>query len=297
MKRVLFLLLGFNLIAFAQVFADDPEWYEYEFDDLVTVTMPGDVYERDTTVQGRSIFQFEGYNGNSVFVTQRIPVIDRKKKVRKEVAPFDKESLIVFYENVVEGFTEAVGPENFSGKEIGLDGLIGYEFEVNTPSEAHLMAGRIFVLEDSAYIFTYANVVNWDDAEKDYYFNTINVINPGSIDQFRGEKPELSAEEAGRRAGTRIGQILFFVAILVGGAIVIRSVVKNRRHRKRVENTPWHPPAEFRNPPPPTPSPPVTSDAHSPESSTSASPEDSHSSESPSEPSSGPDEPPPLPPR
>ena len=301
MKRLLFALLGFLLTSFAETYSqgislgpeEETVWYEYEFDSQMDVTMPGEeVYIQDTTVEGKVIFQLHAYYDFANFAVQRIHGLDWRKGRRSGKLPYDKETLLDYYSEVTQGIGKAAGDEDLTGSVALMSGLVGYEYEIFGFGGDHYTSGRLLLLEDSLYIFSYTNSVDWDESEKSFFFTSAIIHDPVGVNQYPGEKSSVSL-------GSRIGSILFFLAILVGGVIVVRSLVKNRRHRKRMENTPWRPSEEFFNPPS-TPSANPDGNAWTPPSSPETSPPPppgTHSPESPSETPRGPDEPPPLPPR
>ena len=303
MKRLLFVLLGILLVPFAETYAQDitpgmeeeTEWYDYEFDSHMDVSMPGDeVYEQDTMVEGKKIFQLNGYYDFANFAVQRLHGLDWRQGRRRGELPYDKESLLEYYSKVTKGIGKAAGDDDLSGSEVLMDGLVGYEYDMFGLGGDHYISTRLLLLEDSLYFFSYANPVDWDDSEKSFFFNNANIHNPSGINQYKGPKPS-SAEEMGEF----FGQLIFYVGMAVALFFVVRNQRRNRRHRRKMENTPWRPSPEFFNPPPPPPTTPEAASANqpSPPNSDPSSPTEPHSPESPSDPPRSPDEPPPLPPR
>ena len=246
MKRALFLLMAFYLNTFAPAFADVPKWVRHEFDDRVDVTFPGEeVHFAEWMLKNKGIYQKEFLNDPDEYIAERMAVFKNREEEGCCNLPYDRESLLEYYAEVTRQFGEKAGEKGLEGKEVSMNGLLGYEFTLGAVSGEPYKSSRLLLVDDSLYAFFYANTEDYQVNDKDQFFSGIQVKEPEKIDQFQGTPPGNSFSFK-----KIFGQILF----LLGLSLALYFYFRNRWNRQKAAGGP-PPPSSPRSPGPDQPPP------------------------------------------
>ena len=248
MKRALYILLGYHLLAFTPVFADEVKWVRHEFDDRVDVTFPSEEVEfAEWMLKNKGIYQKELLKDSADYIAERMAVFKDTSIEGCCNLPYDRESLLEYYAEIAKQFGEKEGEEGLEGEEVSMDGLLGYEFTVGASKGKPYKSSRLLLVEDSLYAFFYSSTVDFQVDEKDKFFSGIIVKEPKKIDQFKGTPPGNSFSFK-----KIFGQILF----LLGLSLALYFYFRNRWNRQKaagIPPPPPQPPSYGQDEPPPLP--------------------------------------------
>lgn len=181
-----------------------------KFDDVITVSFPGDVVELDTIVDNVRAYQLFTNSGNETFMMQKISL--------KDVfsggvgAPDDKESLMKSYQKVAQGYVDGIDRSYkiLNSSEIEMEGKTGIKVRLKA-AKIIVAQIRIFYLADDAYIALYHNAVDYNKKNAEEFFNSMKVTAKDASQYTSVGKENQTAYKVGQALG-----YILFVGLLVG---------------------------------------------------------------------------------
>ncbi len=179
-KIALFLFLFISSFSFSQ-----EDWYAYDIDSLVSVNMPGEVYETDTIFMNRKVTLFYSVVDSTVYQVQRVFVEPTLDEVENFLLPKNKKELEELYSALVLGFIEGTDFEFQDRKNFERNGLIGRKTYFSHKDEDHIVyeMNSIYV-NKSIYSFTYYEAKGVKTDDKVRFFDSVQFDSDVELKQF-----------------------------------------------------------------------------------------------------------------
>ena len=219
-KLILALTLIFSLNT---TFSQTEEWLFYDFDSIVSIEMPGEVYEWDTIMNDVNIYQIMSHVDNTLFIVQKVLKQNKNEEELLEELPHDDKSLDKTYKEFIKGLLKNSPYSAKSKHKISLNDLKGYKIELHDHNKKTVSDIRVFLLNKEYYTFTYFNNIDFNDEAKNYFFNSIMLSETEEISQHLG------TDNSGEVAGA-IGRLTAYLIIGIG---IVLAIVRATRKRNR----------------------------------------------------------------
>lgn len=220
MKNILLLLA--IVLSCNSLFGQENEWNTYELDSIISIDMPGDVYEMDTIIKGEKIYQLTSSIENSIFMAQRM--LFEKNGLDKNLSklPYDDESLEKTYDELISGITKAIPSKLKSKEKIEKNNFKGYCLLFVDSEEKPTFEYNLYLLDKYLYSFAYSNPASFNEIEKNEFINSIVINSKYEISQFNGTTP-------GYRLGYVSGKYFIYILGIIG--IIIFVIIRKRRKK------------------------------------------------------------------
>lgn len=215
---ILTLVLSINTLS-----SQNQEWLYYDLDSIISIEMPGEVFELDTIAQGMRMYQIFSHTENSTFIVQKALLEKENENEALSKLPYDLISLKEQYEELIEGIASS-NPYQLESKElIEKETFKGYRLKFRDSLNNPTYEGEFYLLNKHLYSFYYVSVENFNKTEKDLFLNSININTDQEISQYLGKSQ-------GFRNGFLFGKYFFY--ILIAGAVIYFLVrrKKNKNH-------------------------------------------------------------------
>lgn len=204
------------------------EWYQYEFDSLITFSAPGEeIYLMDTIINGKALFSYYIYYQTKTSTVIRALLEPNNTGKISSKLPHDIETLKECYKGIVNGFTKTntffkPSKESFFEKKDYLACSIDL-LDIDT----YKQIGKVefLVLNNSVYTFMNYDEGVYDKEYSNIFFNSIQITPTAETNQFTGE-------DTAYKIGYIIGQLIF-----VGAIILIVVIVVNNNRKKNTNNS------------------------------------------------------------
>lgn len=198
-------------------------WLEYQLDSIITVSLPGEVYELDTIMENIEMYQIFSNLGNSTFVVQKTLFEKENQDEKTSNLPYDSESLNKQYQDVIRGIEGEISYTLVNTRQRKKDGFEGYQLLFEGDNSNINCEVRFYLLNKYLYTFFYLNEIDFDKLEQQRFYNSIQINTDYEISQFLGVS---MLERRTKWITKAILRILFW-----GGIIYLISRVFNRKKK------------------------------------------------------------------
>lgn len=212
-KKVILILTAVALTNL--LISQTQDWFTYDVDSIISISMPNEVFEMDTTLKGVRIYQMSAHTGDATFVVQ-------KGLIQEDATllPHDLESLEEDYIELIDGMAKSM-PFNLTSKKLtSRETFKGYHLESRDSLGNFVFEGEIYLLNKHLYSFFYSSLENFDKSEKDQFLNSLKINSDQNISQYLGKSRIY-------RIGYLIGNNL--LTILIIGAIMYFLIRKRKK--------------------------------------------------------------------
>lgn len=152
------IILGLLLIPFSLI-GQEINWYEFQLENIKIDFPTEEVYQLDTIVKGVRLNQLYTQIGNSTLIIQKLPAESSTKDKDLSSLPYNYESLIEYYEGVIDGAKNSSKAEKAKKEEIKLGELIGYKSIIYNDIEKPIMESRTFLAGNDLIMLSIYNPV------------------------------------------------------------------------------------------------------------------------------------------
>ncbi len=204
----------------------ETSWHQYKLENIEVHFPLEEVYEQDTIIQNKRIRQMFCYYHNSTLLLQKLPAEQNSFLQQNSILPYDYESLLKYYDGFVEGLVKSSQSLRADKREISMDSLIGYETTIYKTNEDRYMEVRAFLVEKNIIAVSIYNPTEESDIIKTNFFNSLNLANLESKNQFTGTSKEY-------RQGQLAGKIFIYVLFASVLFFVIRLLRKTKSKSKQ----------------------------------------------------------------
>ena len=192
------------------------QWYEYELENILVEFPSEDVFQLDTIINGTRVNQIYTEIEGSILMCQKLPAENKSTDDVPSNQPHDYESLIDYYDGVVEGLKNSLKAQNVDTKEIKFGELIGYNAILYNNAENPFFESNIFLVENSVIVISIYNPSSSIEDIKKTFFNSLNLDNLESINQY-------TEKSNAYRVGYIFGQLAVYIIIGIGLFLVLRA--------------------------------------------------------------------------
>ena len=203
------------------LFGQEESWFTFDLDNVQIDFPTEEVYQLDTILKGFELKQLYGYVGNSTFMIQMLPAERDLKDRNFSGLPYDYESLMKYYGNIVEGTNSKVKAEHVIKEEVKLGELIGQRAIYYDAETAPTLESRIFLAGDLLLMMSIYQPVEGANDFNETFFSSLNLDGLASVDQYTGKSQSY-------RQGYLIGQLLGPVLLGIIIFVVVRLLVRKR---------------------------------------------------------------------
>ncbi|MBL4605655.1 MAG: hypothetical protein JKY02_08370 [Flavobacteriaceae bacterium] len=163
------LLIFFYKTSYSQV----EEWNTYDFDSIVAIDMPFEVYEIDSIIDNRRNYQIYSENDSSKFIAQKLYLGKVYSNVESVPLPYDNNSLEKYYSDIIWMFTEGFKYDLNHTKPINKFNLKGYKLTFNDSNGLPVHETSFFIANKNFYSFSYINTNGLNEIERKKFFDSI----------------------------------------------------------------------------------------------------------------------------
>jgi len=178
MKNILLFSLLF--IYSKNIISQDIDWYNYDFDSIVSLDMPFDVYEVDTLLYDKKYYQLISENSNRKFTAQKTVIEDFSFQLPKTIK--DLNELYIEFSWILE---EMTGNKLVKSQATKTDDLYSYKLIFRNENEIDFHELRYVLINKTIYIFHYQNDKGIIESESDFFFNSIRFNKQELLVQYR----------------------------------------------------------------------------------------------------------------
>lgn len=214
------IILGLLLIPFTLI-GQETNWYEFELENIKIDFPTEEVYQLDTIVKGVRLNQLYTQIGNSTLIIQKLPAESSTKDKNLSSLPYNYESLIEYYEGVIDGAKESSKAEKTKKEEIKLGELIGYKSIIYTDIEKPVIESRTFLAGNDLIMLSIYNPEKELNDIKEAFFSSVNLDGLDSLKQYTGKSKAY-------RQGYVFGKLFFYAILGIGIFFLIRTLRKKK---------------------------------------------------------------------
>lgn len=177
-------------------YSQNIEWNTYDFDSIVSVEMPFEVYELDTIEDNQKMYQIYSGNESSNFIAQKVYLGKVYSNVEAVTLPYNDASLEKCYSKIINVFIEGFQylddfKYNFeSSKRIKKSDLKGQKIVFTNKKGLPVLEMDIFIVNKNIYSFTYRDTDGLREIERKKFLDSITFNNQIELKQYY-EKPSL----------------------------------------------------------------------------------------------------------
>ena len=187
-KTIIFLVSIYTISFYSS--GQTKDWNFYDFDSIVSVEMPFDVYEVDTIINYNKVYQIFSNDSIQKFIIQRSFISKTYSNIETLKPPNDKNSLKVFYREIAWTINDLIDYELDRYFPIEKDNLMGYRF-IFKNEDIDIQEIQLFLVNKNLYSFNYFSLNGLKENEIDLFFNSILFNKDISLEQYP-KKPILS---------------------------------------------------------------------------------------------------------
>ncbi len=214
------IILGLILRSFSLI-GQDYNWYEYELENVKVEFPTEEVYQLDTVINGLKINQLYTQIDKSTFIIQKMLAENSISDKNLSSLPHNYQSLIEYYEGVVEGARKRYQAEDVQKEEIKIGDLIGYKCLIFNEIENPLVESRIFLVGDDLIMLSVYNPEKSLIAVNNEFLNSINLENIDSLEQYSGQSRAY-------KFGYLIGQFAIYAILGIGLFFIVKLFRKKK---------------------------------------------------------------------
>lgn len=214
------IILGLILTSFSLI-GQDYNWYEYELENVKVEFPTEEVYQLDTVINGLKINQLYAQIDKSTFIIQKMLAENSISDKNLSSLPHNYQSLIEYYEGVVEGARKRYQAEDVQKEEIKIGDLIGYKCLIFNEIENPLVESRIFLVGEDLIMLSVYNPEKSLIAVNNEFLNSINLENLDSLEQYSGQSRAY-------KFGYLIGQFAIYAILGIGLFFIVKLFRKKK---------------------------------------------------------------------
>ncbi|MFY0629445.1 MAG: hypothetical protein JXR05_03630 [Flavobacteriaceae bacterium] len=175
-------------------YSQNIEWNTYDFDSIVSVEMPFTVYELDTIQDNRKMYQIFSNNESIEFRVQKLYLGKLYSNVETITLPHDDDSLEKLYSEMIWAITKVSQYNLKYSKSINESNLKGYKLVFNDSEGSPIHELNLFVVNKSLYTFSYLNTNDFNEIERNLFFDSIAFNDEKELRQYP-KKPFLTGKK------------------------------------------------------------------------------------------------------
>jgi hypothetical protein len=214
------IILGFILTPLSLI-GQDYNWYEYELENVKIEFPTEEVYQLDTVINGLRLNQLYAQIDNSTFIIQKLLAENGISDKNLSSLPHNYQSLIEYYEGVIEGVKKRNQAENVQNDEIKIGDLIGFKSLIFNEIENPFVESRIFLAGDDLIMLSVYNPDSRLAAVNDEFLNSVNLEDLDSLEQYSGQSSEY-------KFGYLLGKFSIYALMGIGLFFVVKSFRKKK---------------------------------------------------------------------
>lgn len=204
-----------------QAFSQDEDWYSYEFDSILSVNLPGEVYERDTIHDGRKAFELFTANDSIQFSVKRVYIGKVYENDPNNFLPKDRKGLKELYQTLAYMSSEIRGQDPITSRTFTKDNLLGYKVAFEGNDEYPYSETHSFLINKNMYLFEYSNAVGFDSINQNFFFDSLYFDDGYELIQYKH-----------KRTFYLPITLSILVISFVGSALLRRNNRKGRKFRR-----------------------------------------------------------------
>jgi hypothetical protein len=175
----LFLLFIFSNCVLAQT----------KIDKNISIKIPEKVQKLDTISNNTSVLAYYSKNENDSYIIMKESKILRENE--KNVLDEDLKSLQKKYDQIISSQIDAMSKNGFVFKDstqVKINNLIGYNLIYKGIDSGNKSAeSKVLYINGSTYIITYSKVKNFNEVNKNNFFNSLRITNSDELKQIDEE--------------------------------------------------------------------------------------------------------------
>lgn len=229
-KKTLLLFLLISVLP-GKLVAQDIQLFDYEMDSIV-MKFPGeDVRLIDTITEGTKLKQLYTTVGSSTYIFQKMPLNSNPGVTKDRQLPYDRESLLNYYEGVAKGTIKAIGAETVKSEEIKLGHLIGYKSIFFDSNKKPFYEMHTFVVNNNIINICCYEKSKINSSMQNKFFDSLDLDLLEPINQFAKED---KAYTTGYRMGYLIAQFSIYI-IMALATIGLIWLIARKKKKKSIE--------------------------------------------------------------
>ncbi|MFO7720222.1 MAG: hypothetical protein R6W85_07265 [Gillisia sp.] len=200
----------------------------YEIDSIISVKIPGEEIKIDSLKNNKIIIQFHSTIGNSEFLVQKELFENDSINIYDSNLPYDLKSLGKYYKSLAKTYVNNSKFKLESEKLIEKDSLKGYHLKFKDSSNSSIYEIEYFLINKYIYSFEYKTNTEFENIEKEPFFNSIKIKSDKKLNQFTGKtQVQKSAYNFGYKIGHTAKHHPSYLWIAVGGflAFIVGIIV------------------------------------------------------------------------
>jgi len=221
LKIKLKIILGLLLIPIS-IIGQNSNWNEFELEGVKVDFPTEEVYQADTIIRNVRLNQLYTKIGNSTLIIQKLPAESSTKDKILSSLPYDYDSLIKYYDGIIDGVKSRSKTKKAKKKEIKLGELIGYKSIVYNDIEKPLIESRTFLAGNDLIMLSIYNPVKELNNINETFFSSVNLDGLDSLEQYTGKSKAY-------RQGYMFGKLFFYLILGVGLFFIIRIFFKKNK--------------------------------------------------------------------
>jgi hypothetical protein len=165
-------------------FSQTQGWNTYDFDSIVSVDMPFDVYEVDTIQNNQKTYEIYASNDTSSFFVKKTYLGKLYSNQETITLPYDTNSLKEFYSNLTWGLYESSKYKVEATKSIKYHNLKGYKYFLKNKDDILTKEINLIIVNEHLYNFSYTNINGINEIDKNIFFDSIKFTKKIKLQQF-----------------------------------------------------------------------------------------------------------------
>lgn len=214
------LIIGLFIVPLCLI-GQNSNWFEFELENIKIDFPSEEVYQLDTIMKGIRLNQLYTTVGNSTLIIQKLPAESNTRDKNLSSLPYNYESLIEYYDGVIDGAKNSSKAEKVKKEKIKLGELIGYKSIIYNDIEKPIMESRTFLAGKDLIMLSIYNPEKELTELKETFFNSVNLDGLNSLEQYTGKSTAY-------RQGYVFGKLIFYVMLGVGIFFLIRALRKKK---------------------------------------------------------------------
>ncbi|NVK52350.1 MAG: hypothetical protein HWD85_05400 [Flavobacteriaceae bacterium] len=215
------IILGLILIPI-NLIGQNSKWHEFDLQNIKVDFPTEEVFQLDTILKGIRINQLYSQIGNSTLIVQKLPAESNTINKNLSSLPYDYESLIKYYEGVIEGVRKSSKAKEVIKEEIKIKELIGYKSIIYNKIEEPIMESRIFLAGNDLIMISIYNPTKELNDIKATFFNSMKLGSLDSLEQYTGKSKAY-------KQGYIFGKIFFYIIAFSAGIFFLIRTLKRKK--------------------------------------------------------------------
>ena len=179
-KIAIFLFTLFSTISYTQ----NEGWNTYDFDSIVGIDMPGEVFEMDTVVDYKKMLLIESEYDSMIFQVAKIDLQQRYRNVETINLPVDRKTLKQLYQTFALIELEARQQNPSDSDDIEIKNLLRYKTVFQNTEELPYSETYLFFVNNHMYAFVYESQEGLNYLQRDLFFNSIHFNDNLQLEQY-----------------------------------------------------------------------------------------------------------------